>query len=198
MEWITDSHKRTARRTAALVAAAVLVLGSCSSDDSSNDAVSTTAGDGAPTSVAATGPASNSADTSAAPGLGETNWTVVTYSTDGAITELWPGTEITIEFDTDGTVTGSGGCNNYNGTFEVDGPYDEFGDGVRGRNDGQAIAMGPFAATEKACTSPSGVMDQETEFLTSLASVGRWLISRDQLLLRTDDGLALIEAGPAG
>jgi heat shock protein HslJ len=119
------------------------------------------------------------------------------YNLDtGGMTNLWPGTEITLRFEDDGTVSGIGGCNNYSGTFEVEGPYDEFVEGALDENDGQAIHMGPFTVTEMACTSPNNVMEQETEYLDALQKAGRWLVARGNLILRTGDGFFLIEAEP--
>ena len=177
-----------------IVAITALVLAACGGEESVNtDAPS------APTTATTTA-LDSGADSAAqvntvAPDLGETSWNVTLYSLDsGAMTNLWPGTEITLRFGDDGTVSGFSGCNDYSGSFEVQGAYDEFVEGVRDENDGQAIRIGTLAVTEKACTSPSGVMDQETEYLNALQSTARWLIGRGNLLLRTDDGFFLVEA----
>jgi heat shock protein HslJ len=69
---------------------------------------------------------------------------------------------------------------------------------VRDEEDGQAILIEVVSVTEKARTSPSGVMDQESAYLSALESSGRWLIGREAaLLLRTSDGFFLVEAQPA-
>jgi len=59
---------------------------------------------------------------------------------DGAITNVWQ-TEVTISFSTDGIVTGSAGCNGYQGTWSVSGAWDEFDEGVPDPNDGQELSL---------------------------------------------------------
>ncbi len=133
------------------------------------------------------------------PVLVGTGWNVTYFNLGSAgLTNPWPGTQITIRFGDDGNVSGSGGCNEYQGTFETSGPYDEFEDGVRDSNDGQAISFGPMTATKRGCAEPSGIMEQELDYLAALANVGRWVLARDTLSLRTSEGFALIEAEPLG
>lgn len=84
-----------------------------------------------------------------------TSWTVSSYNDgQGATVSLLPGTEITAQFGEDGTLTGSAGCNSYSGSYQAD---------------GEAISIGPTAATEMACLEPEGVMDQELAYLAALA-----------------------------
>ena len=64
--------------------------------------------------------------------------------------------QTTIEFDGEGRVFGSGGCNRFTGTYT-------FEDGVLG--------FGPLAATKMMC--PEAVMDQEDRFLGALGAVER-------------------------
>lgn len=64
--------------------------------------------------------------------------------------------QTTIEFDGEGRVFGSGGCNRFTGTYT-------FEDGV--------LAFGPLAATKMMC--PEAVMDQEDRFLGALGEVER-------------------------
>lgn len=150
-----------------------------------------------PVTTAAADPTTTDAAYPEAPALAGTDWNVILYVEGSSMVELWPGTEITLSFG-DGTISGSGGCNQYDGTYAVDGPYDEFTEGVRDEADGQAITVDIVAVTEIGCTEPSGVMDQESEYLKALESSARWLIARGNLLLRTPDGFFLIEAEPAG
>lgn len=88
-----------------------------------------------------------------------------------AVTGLAAGTEVTAIFAEDGTVAGSGGCNNFNGTYTID---------------GAGIAFGPIASTKMACEQPA--MDQETAFLAALAASSTYAISGDELELRDADG----------
>ncbi len=131
------------------------------------------------------------------PELIGTSWRVVTYSIPGSMTNPWPGTELTLRFNDDGTVSGSTGCNEYSATFEVEGPYDEFVEGQRDENDGQVIRFGALSITERACAE-SNYMEQEAEFVDLLEEVGRWFVGRGNLILRTADASFLIEAEPIG
>lgn len=189
-----------------LVAAAALVLAACSSDEpagTGSDATSATTS-ATTTTSAATTTADPGSDTTVpaggdAPDLGDTNWNVTLYQLEsGSMTNLWPGTEITLAFADDGAFSGNAGCNNYSGAFEVEGGYDEFEEGIRDENDGQAIRFDSLSWTEMACTSPNNVMEQELEYLTALGNVGRWVIARGNLSLRTADGFFLVEAEPIG
>ncbi len=62
-------------------------------------------------------------------------------------------TTITITFNADGTLGGSGGCNNYNGRYTA--------------NSGQ-ITISEVAQTNQLCTAPSGVMEQESAYINAL------------------------------
>ena len=83
----------------------------------------------------------------------------------------------TIEFGTDGTVSGSAGCNTYNGTYTVD---------------GSSITFGPLATTKMAC--PVADTAVETAFLAGLAGANSWSI---QALFLTIDGAAKMTFTPA-
>jgi heat shock protein HslJ len=169
-----------------------MLLAACGGGDDDDPAVTTTT-----TTTAAATTTTNDDGGSAAPELAGTSWNVTDYALDGSITNVWPDTEVTVAFATDGTVSGSTGCNEYAGPYVTEGPYDPFEEGVRDDADGQTIDFGPLVVTERACT-PQHVMDQEGEYLALLDETGRWLIGRGNLLLRGDDGSFLVEAEPAG
>lgn len=188
--------RQQATQVSAVVVAAVM-LAACGGGESTD---TTTAPTTLPSSTVAASddPGTTAAPDAVVPELGGTSWDVTLYQEEAAMVNLWPGTEITVSFGIDGTVAGSGGCNDYTGTFEVEGPYNEFAEGVRDEEDGQTILIELASVTERACTSPSGVMDQESAYLSALESSGRWLIGREAaLLLRTSDGFFLVEAQPA-
>jgi len=69
----------------------------------------------------------------------------------------------------EGTVAGSAGCNNYNGSYETD---------------GGSITIGPIAATLMFC---EGAMDQETAYLGALGAVDSYEVSGDELTLSNGD-----------
>ena len=65
-------------------------------------------------------------------------------------------TEITVTFNSaKGEVSGTAGCNTYFARYEVK---------------GNKLSIFEMAFTEMACVSPEGVMEQEQEFLSLLAS----------------------------
>jgi heat shock protein HslJ len=70
-----------------------------------------------------------------------------------AVVSVIVGTSLTAEFGEDGHVTGSAGCNTYGATYTLD---------------GTALHIGPATATRKHCSTPPGVMEQETHFLHAL------------------------------
>lgn len=183
-------------RAGALIVAAVLVVAACGGVETSPTTVTpppnTTTALGSGTGT--TAPAG-----SVEAVLAGTRWDVTRYDPGtGTMVNLRPGTAITMRFGDDGSVSGSGGCNAYQGNVEVKGLYDEPVKGVRDASDGQAIRIGPFITTKMACASPTGIMEQETEYLDDLQRAGRWFIAQGNLILHTDDGSSLIEAEPSG
>ena len=83
----------------------------------------------------------------------EGDWNVTGYNNGKeAVTSPTSGTSLTATFTAD-AVSGSSGCNTYNGTYTLD---------------GDALKIGPLATTRMACDQ--AVMDQETLFLAALAA----------------------------
>ena len=62
-------------------------------------------------------------------------------------------TTITITFNNDGTINGSGGCNSYNGRYTA--------------NSGQ-ITVSEVSQTNIFCSSPVGIMEQESAYINAL------------------------------
>ena len=110
-----------------------------------------------------------------------TSWNVTSYNNGkGGVTTLVAGSEMTLEFGDDGTVSGSGGVNRYNGPYTVD---------------GDAITIGPLAMTKMA--GDPELMDQEQAFVKALEASTQWKVSRGKLELRDADGSAMVFADPA-
>ncbi|MBN1642098.1 MAG: META domain-containing protein [Anaerolineae bacterium] len=89
-----------------------------------------------------------------------------------------PETAITATWD-EGRVGGSAGCNTYSAAYSVE---------------GEALSVGPAAATRMACPAPEGVMAQEQRFLAQLSASTRYRIDGPQLWLEDDAGGALVFA----
>jgi len=77
------------------------------------------------------------------------------------------GVTSTIAFAADGNVSGTAGCNNYFGSFGVD---------------GDAIVFGHMGATQKMCVKPE-MMEQEARFLDALSQAERYALEDGELLI---------------
>lgn len=85
------------------------------------------------------------------------------------------GTVIDLTIDGD-TVSGTAGCNNYNGPATV--------------GDGDSMTLGPeFAVTFMACEE--SVMDQEQGYLNALTQVTSYQIAAEELLLKDANGVVI-------
>jgi heat shock protein HslJ len=95
-----------------------------------------------------------------------------------AVVSLIEGTEITAEFDAEGTVFGSAGCNQYNGPYEFE---------------GKQIAIGPLATTRKACPQTDGAEVQEAAYLAALGSSVVYELVGTNLTRRDAQGATQVE-----
>ena len=130
-----------------------------------------------------------------APDLGGTSWLVGDYrSSDVGFTNTWI-VDVTISFSADGTVSGSAGCNTYEGTWTASGPYGESGpsDGM----EGQELVFDPLTWTEIACEDQR-VVSQEEEILAILQNTGRWVVRDGELTLLDSEGKFLADAATTG
>lgn len=106
-------------------------------------------------------------DDTANGGLANTSWTVISIAGQPTAPDARP----TMTFAADGTVSGSGSCNQYSGSF---------------RTDGDRIEFGPVSSTLMGCEGQRG--EQEAAFLSALQGAATWR--------QTDDGNLMI--GGAG
>lgn len=97
-----------------------------------------------------------------APPLEGTEWTLV----DGvdAPDDALPTLKLA-----DGSVSGFGGCNTFNGPYELD---------------GDSISIGPLAATLIACEDAKSAA--EAAYLPAIEAVNSWAIEDGELVLSTD------------
>lgn len=83
---------------------------------------------------------------------------------------------VTVSSASDGTVSGSNGCNNFTGKYEVN---------------GDKLEIGTLAVTRRACNT--ALADQETRFMGVIGKVTGWSQDRWQrMVLTTDDGQILV------
>jgi heat shock protein HslJ len=101
-------------------------------------------------------------DDAAAPPLEETEWTLV----DGVDA---PDDSVPTLTLADGSASGFGGCNNFNGAYELD---------------GDSITIGPLAATLMACEDDKSAA--EAAYLPALEAADAWVIEGGELVLSTD------------
>lgn len=112
-------------------------------------------------------------DDTANGGLVNTSWTVLSIAGAPTLPKARP----TMTFAADGTVSGSGGCNQYSGSF---------------RTDGDRIAFGPMSSTLMGCEGQRG--QQEAAFLADLQGAATWRLADDGNLVI--GGAGEIVAGP--
>jgi heat shock protein HslJ len=106
-----------------------------------------------------------------------TAWKLLSYRTPTAVTSALNGAEITASFE-NGTMSGSAGCNNYTA------PYTGGGDGASG-----ALKIGGnIAMTQKLCTEPEGVTEQEQVYTAALGTVTSFEIVGNELTLLDAQG----------
>jgi heat shock protein HslJ len=102
----------------------------------------------------------------------EGDWTVISVLYDDAIRSVLAGTEPTAEFSGDGRVTGSTGCNRF------DGPYTLEGD---------KLSVGPLTAGKEPCPAKEAAA-QEEGYLAALESAVRIEPAGPQLTLLNAKG----------
>ena len=84
-------------------------------------------------------------------------------------------TGISAQFNSDGSLSGSAGCNQYNGKYTTS---------------GSSISITGLNNTMMACAQP--VMDQESAYLTALADAKTYTVQGDNLTLSGADGKTLV------
>jgi heat shock protein HslJ len=104
-----------------------------------------------------------------------TSWITTSYD-DGAgkLVDVLDGTEITANFSREtpvaGQLTGFAGCNEYSAEYDVAGEY-------------LGIGTSRGTVSQRVCTEPQGVMEQEEAYLTALANVIKWVLDDYELKL---------------
>ena len=126
-----------------------------------------------------------------------TRWSVYAYQdADGEVTRKLADTEIVLQFSHDGVITGTGGCNDYQATYQQTGDYvtDQQGGFA---TDGVFIEFEEFTSTNNECGS-TGLMEQEAAYFEALQQTERWWIGADiELFLGPSFGhVVLVGARP--
>jgi len=106
-------------------------------------------------------------------GLEGIPWILQSYmDAKGEVVNVIAGREVTAEFN-DNQINGNAGCNNYFGTYEVDGDH---------------IAFSEIGSTEMFCEQPIGVMKQEIDYLAALSTASSFQMEDNQLIIANADG----------
>ena len=105
-------------------------------------------------------------------------WTLTSYLVDGKLQPVPSGASATAVFAA-GSVAGKAGCNNYTGTYTVD---------------GSKLTIGTLATTLMACEPPAS--DLETAYLANMGKVASFVASATTLTLSDAGGAALLEYAP--
>lgn len=110
--------------------------------------------------------------------LAGSSWTVTGYN-NGKEAVVGPveGSELTLDFGTDDTVSGTGGVNRFNGPYES-------GD--------TSIKIGPLMQTKMA--GPEELMTQEQQYITALQNATEWEVANNVLTLRDNEGAMQVTA----
>jgi heat shock protein HslJ len=87
---------------------------------------------------------------------------------------------ITAAFGTDGTMTGSSGCNTYRAPFTIT---------------GRQIDFGSLVSSRGSC--PKKLMDQERAYLSALGSATTWQFSGPSFQLLNETGTVEVAFAPA-
>jgi len=103
--------------------------------------------------------------------LDGTSWELYAFRKSSPI----EGTDFTAKFEA-GQVSGNGGCNQYGGSYAVD---------------GNRLTISELYSTEMACLEPEGLMEQEAYLVEFLGSAVTYSIDADRLLILRPDGEAL-------
>jgi heat shock protein HslJ len=97
-----------------------------------------------------------------------------------------PGSAVTISFSAEGQVTGSGGCNNYNGRYSVTGA----------ERNGQ-ISVSELSSTNQMCGEPPGLMTQETDYFNAMRAAATYeFVTDDIVIFRNAAGQEVVRLGP--
>ena len=125
-------------------------------------------------------------------------WVLRSLVTDGQVVLLSDDPGITIEFDEEGMLSGSGGCNIIFGEYQASGEYTISAGTDQGNGDtvglggtqigvGGTMSLGPIAHTERACLDPPGRMETENQFFAALGQVTLFQVTSESLKLFDQD-----------
>ena len=105
--------------------------------------------------------------------LMDNKWNLESYGELGNEQLVLDGTEIHIQFNDEEECWGSAGCNDYFGHFVA--------------QTERLISISTLISTEKFCSAPDGIMEQEEYYLDTLLKVSEYEVSPNHLRLFHDN-----------
>jgi heat shock protein HslJ len=108
------------------------------------------------------------------------NWVVTTFGVQGGTAVTYPTAQISLTFSQDGTLSGYGGCNNYNAPFTLTGQTLPTGSG---------ISVGPMVSTKRNCPTYSA---QENTYLQTLQNAVAYVVDSNTLTITDKSGNVLV------
>lgn len=113
------------------------------------------------------------------------NWVVTSMGIQDGTAVIKPqSSQITLKFSADGTISGNGGCNNYNAPYTLSGTTTP---------KGQGISIGPIVSTKMFCQEYSS---QETTYFNILQKAMAYNVDGNQLSITASTGDVLIYQTP--
>lgn len=110
--------------------------------------------------------------------LAGSSWDLIAYNNGtGGFQSTVINVPVTAIFEEDGTLSGTGGCNSYTGSWETD---------------ENSIEIGPLASTAMACAE-TDVMDQETRYLAVLQEADTYRVDATTLEMFDAEGTRLVQ-----
>lgn len=110
--------------------------------------------------------------------LAGASWEAILFN-DGAAVVSATGVQITVAFSADGQLSGFGGCNEYAATYTT--------------GAANAIQIDPLVATQKACTEPANVMEQESQYFVALQSAMVYQAQGELLEMQNGNGQIAVQ-----
>ncbi|HET6581045.1 MAG TPA: META domain-containing protein [Methanoregula sp.] len=105
-----------------------------------------------------------------------TNWTLASFHSGDSVSSVIAGTTLTAIFSEDGRVSGSAGCNSYFAHYN---------------SMGTSLSINGIGSTKMYCGA-SGVMQQESTYLSRLGQAATFTIEGNQLSISDAKGITLL------
>ena len=130
--------------------------------------------------------AATQAPTQGAPDpLANTQWSLESFGLNSAVNPVVAGSTLTLQFDSSGQASGSGGCNTFGGAYQVQ---------------GNTLSLNNLVSTERACLEQA-LNQQEQSYLQALQGASTFEIDGGNLVIHYNNAqgvLNFIKANGAG